>query len=142
MSDPTVDCKHCHGTGMGAGSSNDGMYNCAQCGGTGRQPMPLNPWHPEKDANALKHLGKLAEESSELTSACARCIIQGIDEREPVTGKLNRDWLRDEIADVLANIHLVRVRFGMFSDADAHAINERAERKISHLARWHAMGEE
>lgn len=39
------------------------------------------PWHPEKDAVRLKHLGKLAEELNECGAAVSRCIIQGIDEK-------------------------------------------------------------
>lgn len=70
-----------------------------------------SPWHPMSDAVDLKHLGKLAEELSEAGAAVARCIIQGIDEAEPVTGKINRQWLQDELADVQANIGLVIERF-------------------------------
>lgn len=51
----------------------------------------LNPWHPMTDAINLAHLGKLAEELNECGAAVARCIIQGIDGSEPVTGKPNRE---------------------------------------------------
>ena len=47
-----------------------------------------NPWHPITDKVDLKYLGKLGEELNECGSAVSRCIIQGVDEREPVTGKL------------------------------------------------------
>ena len=77
----------------------------------------------------VKHLGKLGEEVNELGSAISRCIIQGIDECDPVTGKQNRQWLQDEIADVLANIELVREHFGLGSDA----ISLRVEKKKHHL---------
>jgi len=93
-----------------------------------------NPWHPMTDSVAVKHLGKLAEECGELASAAARCIIQGIDETEPTTDKLNRKWLEDEIADVLANAKLVIDHFGLDNDA----IEGRAERKKEYLRRWHA----
>ncbi|WP_316234631.1 hypothetical protein [Bradyrhizobium sp. SZCCHNR1020] len=83
----------------------------------------------------LKHLGKLAEELNECGSAVARCLIQGIHEREPVTGKLNRDWLEEEIADVLANIRLVQDHFNL----DVHRIAERRQNKMAHLRAWHAM---
>ena len=92
-----------------------------------------NPWHPMTDAVDLKHLGKLAEECGELSSAIARCVIQGIDEREPVTGKVNREWLEDEIADVLASIELVGIRFKLDDDR----ILERTERKTAQLKQWH-----
>lgn len=89
------------------------------------------------DANALKHLGKLSEELGELQAAIARCIIQGIDECEPVTKKPNRQWLLEEIADVYANLYLVHEKFGFSMDS----ISSRAVTKINHLKRWHAMGE-
>lgn len=82
----------------------------------------------------LKHLGKFIEECTEAGSAAARCIIQGIDETEPTTGKNNRNWLTEEIADVLANAKLVIDHFGLDNDA----IEERAERKKEYLRRWHA----
>lgn len=94
-----------------------------------------NPWHPIDNKVDLKHLGKLAEECGELSSAVARCIIQGIYECEPVTGKINIAWLEDEIADVKANIALVERRF----DLNLSRINERAERKKRHLRQWHEL---
>ena len=94
-----------------------------------------SPWHPITDAVDLKHLGKLIEETCELGSAAARCIIQGVDECEPVTGKRNRDWLQDEIADVLANAELVIEQF----ELDPQAIRARADRKKLHLQQWHRL---
>jgi hypothetical protein len=94
-----------------------------------------NPWHPISDAVDLKHLGKLAEELSEAGAAVARCIIQGIDEAEPVTGKINRQWLQDELADVLAGINLTVDRFKL----DKHAMLHRQARKENHLRQWHAL---
>lgn len=95
----------------------------------------LNPWRPMSNPLDLKHLGKLAEELNEAGSAVARCIIQGIDEREPITRKSNREWLEDELADVMANIRLVTDHFGL----DQSRMAERAERKRKHLKAWHAM---
>jgi len=94
-----------------------------------------NPWHPITDTIDLKHLGKLGEECNELGSAVSRCIIQGVDEAEPVTGKLNRDWLEDEIADVEANIELVKRRF----DLDRDRIFRRRIKKMLFLGKWHAL---
>lgn len=94
-----------------------------------------NPWHPITDAVDLKHLGKLGEELNECGSAVSRCIIQGVDECEPVTGKVNRDWLQDEIADVQANIDLVVARFKL----DEEAMHIRAEKKKLHLKQWHGL---
>lgn len=98
----------------------------------------LNPWRPMTRAIDLKHLGKLGEELNECGAAVNRCIIQGIDEAEPITGKTNRAWLEDEIADVYANLHLVCVHFGL----DAPKILERIERKKAHLRGWHSMLDE
>lgn len=93
----------------------------------------LNPWHPMSDPKDLKHLGKLSEELGECSAATARCLIQGIDEREPTTGKLNREWLEDEMADVAANMELVAERFGL----DVERIKARRADKIVRLRTWH-----
>lgn len=94
-----------------------------------------NPWFPLTERLDLAHLGKLNEELNECGAAIARCIIQGIDECEPVTGKINRQWLEDEIADVLANIELVRERFKL----DAPRIANRIGKKKHHLQHWHSL---
>lgn len=95
----------------------------------------LNPWQPITDAKDLKHLGKLSEEVGELGAAIARCIIQGIDESEPVTGKVNRVWLEDEIADVLANVGLVASHFNL----DMVRMEARSNEKATKLLTWHNM---
>ena len=95
----------------------------------------LNPWHPIKEAVQLKHLGKLGEEAGELAAIVCRCVIQGVDEKHPVTNVPNRTALEDEIADVLANIDLVMQHFSL----DHHEIGERAERKKKLLRTWHEM---
>lgn len=94
-----------------------------------------NPWHPMTVPIDLKHLGKLGEELNECGAAVSRCIIQGIDEAEPVTGKVNRRWLEDEIADVYANLKLVVDHFGL----DTAHIRGRMGRKQEHLKSWHEM---
>lgn len=95
----------------------------------------LSPWHPIKDSIDLKTLGKLLEELGELTSAVSRCIIQGPEESEPVTGKLNRHWLEDEIADVLAGIKLTTDRLGL----NSLIIASRMQKKMDRLREWHRM---
>lgn len=65
----------------------------------------------------------------------SRCIIQGIEEREPVTGKPNRVWLEDEIADVFAGMYLSIQLF----DLDLKRINERSAAKQRRLEEWHKM---
>jgi NTP pyrophosphatase (non-canonical NTP hydrolase) len=94
-----------------------------------------NPWHPITVPIDLKHLGKLSEEAGELCAAISRCIIQGVDEREPVTGKQNAEWLEDEIADVMANMHLVVTHFQL----DIVRILERKQKKEMHLRKWHGQ---
>lgn len=95
----------------------------------------LNPWRPMSKPIDQKHIGKLIEELGEATSAAARCLIQGIDEKEPITHKLNRDWLSEELADVLANIDLVVEHFGL----DRTRMAVRVDRKKTHLRGWHSM---
>lgn len=95
----------------------------------------VTPWHPMTNQVDLKHLGKLAEELGELSAAVARCIIQGIEEKEPVTGKPNREWLENEIADVYANMALVTEKFKL----DIDKIFDRAEKKRDKLRNWHDM---
>lgn len=94
-----------------------------------------NPWHPITNAKDLKHLGKLGEELGEAQAAVSRCIIQGMDEKEPVTGKINREWLEDELADVLANIRLVSDHFNL----NTNRMWERGEKKKKHLRQWHSL---
>jgi len=80
-----------------------------------------------------KTLGKLLEELGECTSATARCLIQGIDEAEPITGKINRQWLQEEIADVYANLALTVERFNLDID------KKRIDSKMTRLKNWHTL---
>lgn len=95
----------------------------------------VSPWKPMQSAIDLKHLGKLGEELGELSAAVSRCIIQGIDEREPTTGKPNRQWLAEEVSDVLANCGLVIHHFNL----DQTAMNLRIDAKTIKLKEWHSM---
>lgn len=97
-----------------------------------KQNVDKNPWHPMTDPVGIKHIGKLQEELGELNSALARCLIQGIDEAEPVTGKPNKQWLREEIADVYASLSLLEEHFNISCDY------ERIEQKQERLRRWHS----
>jgi hypothetical protein len=101
----------------------------------GKNEYVLNPWQPEQSKIALAVLGKLTEELAECGAIASRCVIQGIDEREPVTGLVNKDELENEIADVLAVIHLTRVRFRL----DATKIDRRMWKKCKHLGDWHHL---
>lgn len=95
----------------------------------------ISPWMPDTDRLNLAVLGKMAEECCEAGNAAARCIIQGIDESEPVTGKPNRQMLEDEIADVLAVTLMASSHFGL----DYPRILERADKKRQGFQRWHKM---
>lgn len=92
------------------------------------------PWHPITDPQDLKTLGKFGEELGECQAAAMRCLIQGLDGKEPRTGKVNRHWLEDEIADVLTNMDLVVERFNL----DADRIRRRKEAKAPLLQAWHS----
>lgn len=98
----------------------------------------MNPWIPISSPIDLKHLGKLGEECGELSAAISRCIIQGLDGREPITGKLNKLWLEDELADVLANIRLNIHHFKL----NVAYIEDRAAGKMTNLLVWHGMLED
>ncbi len=91
------------------------------------------PWKPMSNPRDIKTMGKLGEELGECQSAAMRCLIQGIEEKEPVTGKINRHWLEDEIADVLANVELVIERFAL----DQERIASRSASKKPLLLAWH-----
>jgi NTP pyrophosphatase (non-canonical NTP hydrolase) len=95
----------------------------------------MNPWTPMTDQVSVKILGKLAEELGELTAAVSRCLIQGIAESEPVTGKPNRQWLEEEIADVVAGLTMTMQHFQL----DVEKCDSRSLRKMENLAAWHAM---
>lgn len=97
--------------------------------------MPFNdpPWHPMTDAVDLKHIGKLAEEASELARICARIMIQGIDESDPSTGESNRLLIMNELADVFANADLCITRFKL----SRKYMNCRMEVKQTNLRSWH-----
>lgn len=91
------------------------------------------PWKPMRDPQDLKTLGKLGEELGEASAAVSRCIIQGIDECEPTTGKQNRQWLLEELADVRLNAELVQARFGISEEA----IQARMATKRPLIQAWH-----
>ena len=68
-------------------------------------------------------------------AAVARCIIQGVDEAEPSTGKINRDWLREAMIEVRCSCAAVINEYRLDSDV----IMSRMTFKRGHLTRWHQM---
>lgn len=85
--------------------------------------------------NDREFLAQLIKRLADCGSAVSRCIIQGVDEREPVTGKLNRDWLRETLSAAIEMTRLISVRFGL----DAAAMAARAEKKMTYQRQWHAL---
>lgn len=92
-------------------------------------------WIPTTDPVDLAHLGKLGEETAELSAIVSRIIIQGIDENDPETNKPNRQALAEEIADVFAMAELAIDRF----DLDFKMISLRRSRKVQMKREWHRM---
>lgn len=95
----------------------------------------VHPWVPISSPIDLKHLGKLGEELGECNSAVSRCIIQGVNEEDPETKKVNLLWLAEEMADVIANVELNIEHFNI----DPDFIQARVQTKKGRLRRWHAM---
>lgn len=96
------------------------------------------PWMPITDPATLKRLGKLNEELGECTSASARCLIQGFDGTEPDTGKVNRQWLLEELADVEAQA-VCTLDMLKLSEEESQQYEERRNRKIKQMLEWEAM---
>ena len=94
-----------------------------------------NPWSPMSTPLDLKVVGKLLEELGEAVSAASRCLIQGIDEVQPITHKPNRLWLEEELADVMATIGVVINHFKL----DQELITKRIDTKVKHLLWWNDM---
>lgn len=92
----------------------------------------ISPWMPDTNPLNLAVLGKAGEEGGEVSTACCRCIIQGIDESEPVTGKPNRTALEDEIADAFATGNWLIEHFGL----DRDRIGARSRKKLGGFRRW------
>lgn len=93
----------------------------------------LNPWQPEQNKLILALLGKHIEELAECAAMSARCVIQGIDEHEPVTGALNREELENELADVMATTYMLVNRLNL----NRTRMEDRKWAKTRHLGTWH-----
>ena len=93
---------------------------------------PPSAWIPETNAVRVAVLGKLIEENCECGAKAARCIIQGIMERDPKTDQVNFDALQEEVADILALAYLNIEVLGL----DKSEILNRAEKKLAHKRAW------
>lgn len=97
----------------------------------------ISPWEPDTNPANLRPLGKCLEELNEAGAILARCIIQGIEESEPVTGKPNRQAVEEELADVQATVEILTNHFGL----DHTRIAVRAMEKKARLLAWFKMME-
>jgi hypothetical protein len=93
----------------------------------------ISDWQPLTDKHLLAVLGKLGEETSELSKILFRTIIQGgLDEKDPETGKTNRKAIEEEIADVRALIDHAETRLGL----DLSRLASRRKRKFHYKNPW------
>lgn len=90
------------------------------------------PWVPMSKPKDVKILGKTLEEVNELGSALSRCLIQGINEQHTDGNKTNKQWLEQEIGDVLATVNACIDNF----DLDIDHIGERRMLKEEFLEGW------
>ena len=91
-----------------------------------------SPWRPEKDQVILALLGKASEEAAELINILCRAIIQGLDQDDPETGKPNILAIQDEVADMQAQLSLLKE----YLDLNRVYIKERANAKFNHKDKW------
>jgi hypothetical protein len=89
-------------------------------------------WRAEPDAERHASILKLAEECNELAARLCRAAMQGIDARDPETGRRNRDHIQDEVADVEAMLWNLQERIPL----DRDALYERKTRKMLFKAPW------
>lgn len=94
----------------------------------------LSEWQPITSKVEFAILAKFGEELCEAGASVFRCIIQGVDEKEPKTDKVNKEWLEDEIADVLALMGFVRHHFNL----DEVRIAARTKLKREYKTPWFA----
>lgn len=88
--------------------------------------------HVETDAFRLRRLGKALEEMGELVSVLARCIIQGVDEVDPSSKKVNLQRMEEETADVLTQVACLIDAFKL----DPERLAVRATDKKTSMDKW------
>ena len=102
------------------------------------QRPKMNKWTSTTDLKVLRRVGKAQEELNELGCVLARVIIQGIDEIDPGSGKVNRQRLTEEVADVQAQLQLIISQFNL----DGLYINGRCSEKKRQMAEWESLFDE
>lgn len=95
----------------------------------------ITKWVPTTELWQLRRLGKLGEELGELVAVTNRCIIQGINEVDPHSQKLNWVRLMEEMADVLAQIQCTTEAFHLSEEK----IQERVIKKVAQMAEWEVL---
>lgn len=95
----------------------------------------MSKWVPTTDLMILRRMGKLQEEIHELGVVASRCIIQGIDEVDPGSGKVNRERLWREVADVYAQLDETVARLGL----SVASIEARRAEKRGYMQEWESM---
>ncbi len=95
----------------------------------------VTAWHCEKNEYYLRRFGKALEENNELGAVLARCIIQGIDEIDPSSGKTNRQRMQEEVADVYTQLTLLEQTFNL----NGFAISERIQDKMASMHKWELL---
>lgn len=96
----------------------------------------ISAWFPEQDQHRLAVLGKLAEECNELAARASRCIIHGLKEVDPVSGRTNAEELSREIADVEACLAIADEELGLTFDTT------RMAKKLAGFRDWHRLIDE
>jgi NTP pyrophosphatase (non-canonical NTP hydrolase) len=97
--------------------------------------MAMSKWIPTTDLLMLRRMGKLSEELGELQAVAARVIIQGIDEIDPGTGRMNWQRLQDELADVQAQIGCTVLALSL----DQAYMARRTAEKIQQMNEWESL---
>lgn len=93
------------------------------------------PWIPIDSKVELAIIGKLQEELGELQAILARSMIQGIYEKDPDTGAINKDSMQEELADVDALSNILAIHFNL----DNSAMSIRTQAKMKHIRQWIAQ---
>jgi hypothetical protein len=144
-------CKVCGGLSIDKAGRVGG---CLECDGTGKvdyigqdvhqkwvEPLispngDISLWVPITDMHDIAIIGKAIEESNELGSRLARCLIQGWDAIDPDPkhkGKTNRELLADEAADLYACLDIIERNKGIKADRN------RVARKYHGFLDWHQL---